>query len=245
VPRYAQWIREVYGTRARALGFNARKGESDEAKLLRAALLKVLGDAGEDPAVQAQARRLSDAWLVDHRAVDPELAPAALDVAAQKGDRAFFDRLHAAAGAEKDRRDRQIILGALGSFRDPALAGEAMRIALSDEFPARESGMLVFGPSRSAATRSLAWLFVRDNFDQLAGRMPRREAAGLVSVGSALCDEEKRPEVEAFFRDRLASLPGGPRKYTQAMESLRICAAFRARQAPAVARFFSEAHAAR
>ena len=48
-----------------------------------------------------------------------------------------------------------------------------------------------------------------------------------------------------FFAERVARLPGGPRKHAQAMESLRICAAFRAAQAPAVARFFSDAHAAR
>ena len=216
--------------------------------------LKHLAETGErdemlreqEPIIRAKiAADLPKAVQMAYRSVEPDLAPVALDVAAQKGDRAFFDRLHAAARAEKDRHDRQIILGALGSFRDPALATEGLRIALSDEFPARESGALVFGPAKSAATRSLAYLFVRDNFDELSARMPLREAAGLVSVGSALCDEEKRVEVEAFFRERLARLPGGPRRHAQAMESLRICAAFLAAQAPAVARFFSDAHAAR
>jgi len=51
--------------------------------------------------------------------------------------------------------------------------------------------------------------------------------------------------VEAFFRERMAALPGGPRRYAQAVEQLRTCAAFRVAQAPAVSRFFSAARASR
>ena len=69
--------------------------------------------------------------------------------------------------------------------------------------------------------------------------------SGLVAAGSALCDDSKRAEVESFFRERMAGLPGGPRRYAQAVEQLRNCAAFRAAQAPAVVRFFSAARASR
>ncbi len=242
---YQRWIREVYGPRARLLGWTPKAGESDDTKLLRAALLEVLAEAGDDPAVVDEARARAKAWLEDHRSVDPTLAPVALRAAAQHGDRALFEALHAAARAEKDRHDRQLLLEALGSFRDPALAREAMRIALSEEFPVRESIELVYGATHALATRAPAYDFVRENFAELAGKLPADEAAWLVRAGSALCDEGKRPEVEDFFRDRLAKLPGGPRRYAQAMERLRECAAFRAAQAPEVARFFSGAHASR
>ena len=166
-------------------------------------------------------------------------------IAAEHGDRAFFDALHAAARKERDRHDRLLLLETMGSFRDPAIAREAMRIALSDEFPAREAIVLVYGATHAAETRGPAYDFVRENFGELADKLPSREAAGLVAAGSALCDETRRAEVEAFFRERMASLPGGPRRYAQGMEQLRTCAAFRAAQAPAVARFFTAAHASR
>jgi hypothetical protein len=51
--------------------------------------------------------------------------------------------------------------------------------------------------------------------------------------------------MEAFFGARMAALPGGPRRYAQAVERLRTCAAFRVGQAPAVSRFFSTTHASR
>jgi alanyl aminopeptidase len=133
----------------------------------------------------------------------------------------------------------------MGRFRDPAIARDAMRIAVSEEFPVREAITLVYGGTHSVETRGAAYDFVRENFGALAGKLPAREAAGLVTAGSALCDESKRAGMEAFFRERMAALPGGPRRYAQAVERLRTCAAFRAAQAQAVAGFFSTTHASR
>ena len=245
LPQYRRWIHGLYAARARQLGWTPRRGESDEVKLLRASLLEVLGHAADDPEVVSQARSRTQAWLADRRAVDATVAPVALAVAAQHGDRALFDALHDAARKERDRHYRLLLLEAMGSFREPAIARDAMRLALSDEFPVREAIALVYGATRSLEARGAAYDFVRENFDNLAARLPFREATGLVAAGSVLCDESKRAGMEAFFRERMAALPGGPRRYAQAVEKLRTCAAFRAAQAPAVARFFSAAHASR
>jgi alanyl aminopeptidase len=120
-----------------------------------------------------------------------------------------------------------------------------MRLALTGEFPAREAIVLVYAATHAEPTRGPAYDFVREHFGELVGKLPAREGAGLVAAGSALCDESRRAEVEAFFQRRIAELPGGPRRYAQAVEQLRTCAAVRATQAPAVARFFATAHAAR
>jgi cytosol alanyl aminopeptidase len=245
LPRYRAWIREMYAARAQKLGWIPKRGEDDEVKLLRASLLKVLGHAADDAEIVSQARARAQAWLADRRAVDPTLVPVALTVAAEHGDRALFDAFLSAARKEPDRHYRLLLLEALGSFRDPAIARDAMRVALSNEFPTREAITVVYGATHSVESRGAAYDFVRENFGELAGKLPSREAPGLVAVGAALCDESKRAEVETFFRERMAGLPGGPRRYAQAVELLRTCAAFRAAQSPAVARFFSAARASR
>src|SRR5205085_7419308 len=105
--------------------WEAKKGESDEVQLLRPELLQIAGDQGNDPQILAEARKRAEAWLRDHASVDAEIAGVALRLAASRGDAALFDSLHDAARAEKDRRDRQLLLGAMASFRDPALAKKA------------------------------------------------------------------------------------------------------------------------
>jgi cytosol alanyl aminopeptidase len=245
LPQYRRWIRDLYGPRARQLGWAPRRGEGDEVKLLRASLLKALGHAADDPEVVSAARARAQAWLADHRAVDPTLVQVALTVAAEHGDRALFDALRAAALKERDRHHRLLLLEAMGSFSDPAIARDAMRLTLSDELPARETITLVYGATRTVETRGAAYDFVRENFDALSGRLPVREAASLVTAGAALCDESKREGMEGFFGERMTRFQGGPRRYAQAVEQLRTCAAFRAAQAPAAARFFTAAHASR
>jgi alanyl aminopeptidase len=235
---YARYIRDLFGKRAHALGWVPRKDESEETKLLRPELLEVVGDAGDDPQILSAARAHAEAWLRDRRGVDPELAGAALHLAATRGDQALFDALHAAARAEKDRRARQQLLAAMGSFRDPALVKQAFAIALGDEFPIRETIPLVMGATKSPVTRTLAYDFVRSNFDALASRLPRREGgASLVGAASVLCDDGKREEIEAFFKGRLQKSLGGPRRYAQAMETLRNCSVFKSAQAPGVVAF--------
>jgi hypothetical protein len=80
---------------------------------------------GEDPQLIAQAKKLADRWLTDNKAIDPDVLGTVFKVAARHGDRAFFDRVRAAAVAEKETRDRMQLIFALASFRDPAIVKEA------------------------------------------------------------------------------------------------------------------------
>ncbi|MFL5362384.1 MAG: M1 family metallopeptidase [Myxococcales bacterium] len=237
---YARYVRELFGRRASAIGWKGDVLEPEETKALRPELLTVMGDAGEDPQILSMARSQAESWLQKHRSIDSDVAPAALHLAAIRGDQAFFDSLHAAARAEKDRRTRQAILAAMGSFRDPAIVKQAFAIAVGDEFPIRESIPLVMGATKSSVTRDLAYEFVRSNFDALAARLPRREGgSSLIGAASVLCDDGKRNEIESFFKDRLQKTLGGPRRYAQAMETLKSCSAFRSAQATSVAAFLS------
>src|SRR5205085_2705931 len=98
-----------------------RPGEDEETRLLRPELLRLVAGEGEDPALAADARRLAERWLADHRADEPDLVETVLSVAARRGDRALFDRFHAAARQATDPREREQLLNVLGSFQDPVL----------------------------------------------------------------------------------------------------------------------------
>ena len=155
-----------------------------------------------------------------------------------EGDSLLYHRLHAAAKAETDRVDRQRILDAMGQFRDPDLVQQGFAIYLSGEFDPRESIALVLTPSREARTRELALAFVEKNFDAIVQKMPRDYGAYLPNVGIGFCDEQHAAALEEFFKPRAGRFAGGERKLAQALEAVRQCAAFRARQGPVLAAFF-------
>jgi cytosol alanyl aminopeptidase len=164
----------------------------------------------------------------------------ALQLAAKGGDRAFWDKLHAAAKAEKDRRDRNRLLDAMGAFEDPKLAEEGMKLALTDEFDPRDAMSLVFGPNNSRRTRQQAYDFMKANYDTIVGRLPKQWGAGLVRAASVFCDAEHRADAEAFFKSRTPNLEGGPRTYAQTMEGIDLCIARRTANEPSVRAFLAK-----
>jgi cytosol alanyl aminopeptidase len=239
-PNRARFIKKMFGARARALGWQPKKGETDEDRLLRPTLMRLVAGRAEDPRWVAEARKLADRWLVDEKAIDPDLAGLVLEVAATHGDRAFFDRLHEAARKEKhDRKRRGRLLAAMASFRDPAIVKVALELTLGDELEARESITLLWGALDPEETREQAWEFLKQNLDRLLPRLPRDYAANFIGAGTAFCDEAHRADVEAFFRPRAAGWLSGPRELAQTLEDLDLCIARKAAHADSVVEFLA------
>lgn len=242
---YARFICASYGERARQLGWRAQPGEPEETRLLRPTLVRLATSNCGDPAMIAEARDLASRWLEDRRAIAPDMIEAVLVTAAQFGDAAFLQRLRTAAKQTRDRGERRWVLRAMGSFGDPQLAAAAMQLILDDDFDPRESIYpLLFAPLRNPRTAGVPFEFVRQHYDAIAARLPGGlvgdYTARLPVVASPFCDEERRREAEAFFKDRSAHATGGPRILAQVLEIINLCTATRAAQQPAVAEFLRQ-----
>jgi alanyl aminopeptidase len=235
---YERFLRATFGARARQLGFAPRPGESQDDTLLRADVLRAAADAGADPELRAEARRLADAWLVDPAAISPEMVATVLRIAARDGDAAFFDRLVEAAAATTDRRVRRDILGALGRFRDPAAVEKAIALLLSGKFDIREATFSILWPlSGDRHTRDRVFDWVKSSYDGLATALPEQYAAGLVWAGAGYCDEAKKAEIRAFFEPRYRQVTGGPNNLEKVEDIVGICIGRKAKQGRGVEAF--------
>jgi alanyl aminopeptidase len=237
-PAYARFLGELYGKRARTLGWESHKGDDEDTRILRNDLVPLVASDGEDAVLVAQAKKLAAAWLADHKKVDPEAVGGLLYIAGRNGDRALFDQWLTAVRAERDLHNRRRLLGGLSSFRDPALVKEGLGLLFDDSLEIRETVALLWGATRNPETRRLAWDFVREHFDELVARLPRDFPANLPWVAVAQCDDAVSSEMEDFFRDRAPRFTGGPRQLAQALESLHLCAAFRSAQSASVTAYF-------
>jgi len=244
LPNYRRFIRNVFGGRAAALGWSAQPGESTENRLLRATLVPFVAVTGDEPALQTEARRLADGWLMNRQGVDPDMLGAVLTTAAFSGDRKFFDSLLGALKTTTDRRTREWILDALGSFRDPALARAALALLLEPDLDARESFFaLLTSPLADPETERLPLEFIKGTYDRLLARLPSgggwEAGADLPIVGESFCDEPSRQEFVGFFQERSQQFTGEPRTYAQALETIRLCEARKAAEGPGVTVFLA------
>jgi alanyl aminopeptidase len=167
-----------------------------------------------------------------------------LTTAAQFGDRALFDTMTAELAKTTDRQQRGRILGAMGSFRDPAIARSALDMLIHSDIDIRESLALIFGPLSQPETEKLPFEFVKANYDELLKRLPSGggfdAGAYLPFVGSTACDEPSRQEFVAFFEERAKKFTGGQHNYDQALESIRLCEAQKSARAADIAAFFAK-----
>jgi alanyl aminopeptidase len=233
-----RFLRDTYGARARALGFTPRAKEDEDTRLLRSTLLWTAGRQGREPKLVAEAKQLMGKWLVDSNAVSPEVVDPMLAIAAANGDAALHGKLMAALNGEKERKKREQLVDALSGFTDPALVRENLELLLDPAQDARELGMLLFGAS-NVRTRDVAFAFVKEHYDALAARLPEDYVSSLAWVGASYCDPVHRQELAAFFTERAAKAPGGPRTLAQVLEAVDLCIAFKAAQGPGIESFLA------
>ncbi|HXJ91987.1 MAG TPA: M1 family metallopeptidase [Terriglobia bacterium] len=239
-PRYHQYLMDVYGERARSLGWKASADESDDARFLRPQVLSIIANGAEDPEAIAEAKKLTAAWLDDHKAVAPDMVGVVLITAARHGDRQLFDRMRAAAKQEKDESFRRTLLFSLGLFPDPEMAKVAMPIVLTGEFDNRQSLDILFGVSQLTRTRDLAYDFVKQNWDALVAKLPTDTGAFLPYIAGGYCDAGHRQDVEDFFKGRSTKYAGGPRNLDQVLEGIDLCIAYKQAQEPSLAEFLKQ-----
>ncbi|WP_394848521.1 M1 family metallopeptidase [Pendulispora brunnea] len=245
-PNYARFVRDTYGARAKQLGFAPRAGESEDDALLRPKLLLIVADYGEDPALRGEAKAMGERWLNGQGNIPPALLQVVLNVAARFGDRSTLDLMRNAARARAaNRKERNSILRAMGQFREPDLLRAALATMLTNDFDVRESIEMLRETSKTAATRQVAFDFVKEHFDALVARLPNDGSTFALAaelpemVGASFCDAAHAADVESFFRGRTTQHAGGTRSLARAVERVKGCAAYRAVQEPNVTAFLS------
>ena len=233
-PRYRSFVSDAFGMRAKAMGWTGKPGEGEDTQLLREVLVPFVANEGDEPALVAEANRLAKAWLKDQNAIDPLMVSGVLGVAAWNGDMELFQTFLARAKRASNRRERARFLDALGHFRDPSVVPVALAVTLSSDFDAREAIEILWQEAVNRETLPVAWAFLKANFDRLAERLPRESLAWFPWLTTRFCDDARRAEVEAFFRDKAARYPGGPRFLAQALEVIQLRTALKAAQQESV-----------
>jgi aminopeptidase N len=236
--RYKRWTLATLGPLARKLGWRRRAGDSDERQELRQYVVSVAARAG-DRKLRAEAERLARAWLAKPGAVEDDMVDAILQVAARDGGTELFDRILAAARAEKDRNRQRRLITALGGFEDPALVARALDLVLSKDFDLRESRSILMRALGGRETRAQAWKFIQERVDQLLAGMRSDEASGFIGSTGLFCEAARRAEVVALFGDRAAKIDGARYALDQALDQVDLCIKTQARIVPSAASFLA------
>ncbi len=229
-PTFRAWVRRLLGPSAAKLGWDGKTGRSDDnARAVRAVLLRQLGEA-QDPAAVATARQLVDAELARPKSADSTLLGVAVEVAAMNGDSALYEKYLSRVRSAVDPEDRYRFLYALTSFTDPALVRRTMELALGPDVRSQDAKLVIARELRNQAARDLAWDVLRERWD--AVQKKTGEFVGntvIVSALSSFCEARRADEIEAFFKAH--PVPDAERTLSQTLEQINACASLAAAQA--------------
>jgi puromycin-sensitive aminopeptidase len=216
-------------------GWDVGARERDDDRLRRAALLALVGEVGEAPALLAEARERCARFLSDRRSLEPNLSDGVVSLAARGGDAALFERYLSAAREAKTPQDQRRFLLGLGAFNEPKLVERALSLTLTDAVGTQDVALLLSRLLSNRAASAAAWAFWKKRFAKLRRRMPPMLVTRPIEALPALGTRAGRRDVAAFFRAN--PVPTGARAVRQTLEQFDLNLAFDERVKSELARW--------
>nr|WP_158945651.1 M1 family metallopeptidase [Granulicella sp. S190] len=225
-------LRREFGPVYVGLGSPAKK-ESFDRQQLRGTLFELLGEA-RDPAVLAQAQRLTGRVFAGNnakdRTLDPTLVDAAVELSAGVGDASLYDKLLAVSRNSGDPAQQTAALGLLARFRDSSLVSRTLDLIASGEIRNQDSWTMLTTLLRNRETRDQAWEYVRHHWERVQAQLTVSSGAEVVGATGSFCTVKRREEVDEFFS--VHKVEAAERTLAKAVDSINDCIELRAVQEP-------------
>jgi aminopeptidase N len=214
------------------LGWEGSGSGDDDTTLLRASLIRTLGEFGDEE-ILAEANRRFVAFLQDPKSLPNALRDAVTHLVGITADRTTYDALLMLARKSTVTNERLRYYYAAACARNFAFARSTLALTLTDELPRTIVTGLISTVASSGEQPELAWDFVQKNFDALLARQgPAFRDQFIANFMTNFSDDGHAAELAAFAPARSTS--GGRVMVARALETIAISADLKARVVPAV-----------
>lgn len=211
------------------LGLEPGTEDSVQTRQLRGSLIGVLGTIGEDEEIAKAGQELFEKWKKDRQSVDANVVPATVSIAAYHGDQARYDEFATLSKEATSPQEVQRFLFALGRFRKHDLLEKTIKACLTDEVRTQDAPYLFAAILGNEEAGSIAWQFLKENWQAMITRYPENGVVRMVSAVSALDKAELADDVRDFFAKN--PVKSGDMAVAQALEQLSINVQLRKREA--------------
>lgn len=222
------WIVKTFGPVYQSLGPVAT-GESNEGVLRRVELFTLLGGA-DDPAVVEEAKRDADLALAHDTSLNPQLIRPAIDIAAEHGDAAFYDKLQKAFETEQQPAQKTNDLIALALFTDHALVHRTLDFVTSGQVRNQDSWIPMSVLLQRPETRDQAMQYIQNHWDRVSAQFTMSSGSRIVTATGNFCSQEDKTRVDQFFASH--KVQASDRALKQADQDINSCVELRATQGP-------------
>jgi aminopeptidase N len=225
---YHSWVRATFRPAMAKVRWEPAPGESDDTRELRAELVRILGEAGEDPETIRESTRLARQYLKDPPSVDPTLARNVLRIAARYGDAQLLDEYLAAMMRMSSPEQFYNVGDSLSEFRGEPLVERVLQVAVSAETRNQDAAYAIGGVLGNPANQNTAWAWVKAHWPDVEKKITMSSGAAVVAATRRACDAGMRDDVQKFFTEH--KVPSSERALKQTTEQINACISLRDRQ---------------
>jgi len=218
----AVFATDFFGPLEKRLGWDKKKGESQETTLTRPTVLNALALLAPKALDQDQVSARLEKYLADPSSVDSSLSAVILTAAARRNDPALFAEFRSRLAAPKTPEQKSLMLRALAEFSEPALLDRYLAMTVSDEIRAQDAWMPYAWLLSNPATRERAWAFVKANWKALSAKVGPRGGTRVIGAAGGLVSSQWKGEVESFFRAPDNEIEMARKTLDQTLESIGL-----------------------
>jgi alanyl aminopeptidase len=196
-------------------------------------MMSTLAIGAYDPAIRKELAEMGALFTgfggdekIHHEAIDPNLSYIALLVATDEYGKPFTDLLWKLFKGSDNANDRNYLLRAMASSIDPEIAEAVRGRILSPDLKDNEVSSILYGQMGRVENREAMWQWTQLHMADLLERIPTWQKGRTPAYFDTFCSREKANEIEAVFRPMIDTLESGPRNLANALETIRLCAAF-------------------
>jgi puromycin-sensitive aminopeptidase len=219
---FQKFVADYFTPQFKKLGWDPNKGEDGEAGEKRSTLIAILGRIAGVPAVQEEARRRIDAYLAGGAPLNPDVAGAAVRVAASNGDAGLWEKYveRMRAAATTDAQEESRFRDGLTAFEDPALVARTAEGCFTGLIKTQDLGLMLVSLLGSRYGRGITWPIVRDHWDADIVKLEALLKGRVIGGIAMLTPASLSTEADAFIRAKETS--DIHEVTAQALERLRL-----------------------
>ena len=209
--------REMFSSISETLGWEPKETDTDLSVILRSNILLRLGIYGDSKSV-IRAKTIYSNFINENIPINPDIRSVVYNLNAQECSSSEYDEILELYSKANLSEERTRILHALTYPTNLNHLKKTLQFSLTKDVRQHDTIRIILGVSRNTNSQSLAWDFIKDNWDELNKRYGEGGFGimSLVSIGSLFTQQNDLDDYTLFFSQN--PVPSADRSIKQSIE---------------------------